>query len=382
MDFGFSEEQEFFREEMRGFAEKSLAPHYQPDDASALMSPSIRRDLAAMGLFGLRVPERFGGQEANAVAVGIAAEEISRANINAAYMLLSTALIGDIFMTACSPEQQERWLRPIAEGAIYPTLALTEPDHGSDAAAIELEARSDGAGGWTLHGEKTSISLTLQADTVVVFARTGGPGARGISAFYIPLDREGIQRVRLEDVGNRAAGRGSIFFDGVKVEKDELIGEEGAGFIAVMQGFEYSRVLIGLMALGTAEAAMDDAFEYARTRETFGQPIGTRQGVAFPLVEHATYLAAGRLLCYEALWRKDNGLDHTVQANMVKWWVPKIAGEAIHQSLLTFGHAAWSVDNPQSQRMRDAMGFEIADGTAQIAKLVAARALLGRKFAP
>lgn len=382
MDFAFAEEHEAFREEVRRFAQKSLAPHYQPDDQSAVMSPTIRKDLAAMGLFGLRVPESIGGQEADAIAVGIAAEEISRANINAAYMLLSTALVGDIFMAACPPEQQERWLRPIAEGTVYPTLALTEPEHGSDAAAIELQARPHPSGGWTLHGEKTSISLTHVADTAVVFARTGGPGARGISAFYIPLDREGIERVRLEDVGNRAAGRGSIFFDGVKVEPDEIVGQEGQGFVAVMQGFEYSRVIIGLMALGTAQAALDDAFEYARTRHTFGQPIGTRQGVAFPLVEHATYLAAARLLCYEALWRKDEGLDHTVQANMVKWWAPKASVEAIHQSLLTFGHAAWSADNPQSQRMRDAMGFEIADGTAQIAKLVTARALLGREFAP
>jgi cyclohexanecarboxyl-CoA dehydrogenase len=382
MDFMFSAEQEEFRVELRRFAERNLAPHYQPDDTSAQMSPTIRRDLAGMGMFGLRVPESLGGQEADAVTVGVAAEELSRANINSAYMLLSTALIGDIFMSACTEQQRKEWLPPIADGSIYPTLALTEPEHGSDAAAIELQARPDGAGGWTLHGEKTSISLTHVADTVVVFARTGGPGARGVSAFYVPLDREGVETVRLEDVGNRAAGRGSIFFTGAKVGRDELVGEEGAGFIAVMQGFEYSRAIIGLMAIGTAEAALDDALDYARTRHTFGQPIGTRQGVAFPLVEYATYLRGARLLCYEALWRMDRGLEHTVEANMVKWWAPKVAVEAIHQALLTFGHAAWSTDNPQSQRMRDAMGFEIADGTAQIAKLVAARALLGRQFAP
>jgi cyclohexanecarboxyl-CoA dehydrogenase len=136
------------------------------------------------------------------------------------------------------------------------------------------------------------------------------------------------------------------------------------------------------MALGVAGAALDDALEYARTRETFGAPIGTRQGVAFPLVEYATQVAGARHLCFEALWRKDRGLDHTTQANMVKWWAPKLAVETVHQCLLTFGHAAWSDDNPQAQRLRDAMGFEIADGTAQIAKLVVARALLGRACAP
>ncbi|WP_214364830.1 acyl-CoA dehydrogenase family protein [Pseudonocardia sp. H11422] len=381
MDYGLSEEQQLFRDEMRKFAEQSLAPHYQEDDRTGEMSPSIRRECAAMGLLGLRIPDEYGGQDADAVAVGIAAEEMARANINAAYLVLSTALVTDILLAGCTVEQRERWLPGIADGSVYPTLALTEPGHGSDAANIELAARPT-EDGWTLHGEKTSISLAHLADRAVVFARTGGPGARGVSAFYVGLDAPGLSIVRLRDVGNRAAGRCSLFFDGVPVRRDELVGTEGAGFVSVMQGFEYSRAIIGLMTLGTAAAALDDAMEYARTRETFGAPIGTRQGVAFPLVEYATYVAGARHLCYEALWRKDRGLDHTEAANMVKWWAPKIAVEAIHQALLTFGHGAWSDDNPQSQRLRDAMGFEIADGTAQIAKLVVARHLLGRPYAP
>jgi cyclohexanecarboxyl-CoA dehydrogenase len=152
--------------------------------------------------------------------------------------------------------------------------------------------------------------------------------------------------------------------------------------VSVMQGFEYSRAIIGLMCIGTATQALEDAIAYAKDRHTFGQPISTRQGVAFPLVEHATILAGARHLCYEALALKDNGLDHTAQASMAKWWAPKASVEAIHQALLTFGHAAWSEENPQAQRLRDVMGFEIADGTAQIAKLVVARTMFGRGFAP
>jgi cyclohexanecarboxyl-CoA dehydrogenase len=140
--------------------------------------------------------------------------------------------------------------------------------------------------------------------------------------------------------------------------------------------------VIGLACLGTAAAALDDALEYARQRVAFGQPIGTFEGVSFPLVEQATYLRAARHVCYEALWRKDNGLDHTVEANMAKWWAPKLAMEITHQALLTFGHSGYSSDNPQGQRMRDVIGLEIGDGTAQIAKLVLARKLLGRAYAP
>lgn len=381
MDFSFTDEQETFRQEIRKFAEKQLAPHYQTDDVTGRMTPSIFEDMAAVGLFGLRVPERYGGSEADAVTVGLVAEEVARSNINAGYALLSTALVCDIFLSAATDEQLAHWLPSIADGSVIPTLALTEPGHGSDAANIELQAKQT-ADGWEITGEKTSISLTEDADRAVVFARTGGPGARGVSAFYVPLDHPAVSKARLDDIANRAAGRCSLFFDGLPVGRQDLVGDEGSGFKAVMQGFEYSRAIIGLLAIGTASAALDDAIDYAKNRSTFGAPISTRQGVAFPLVEHLTYLAGARHLCYEALWRKDQGLDHSAQASMVKWWAPKAAVEAIHQALLTFGHAAWSADNPQAQRLRDAMGFEIADGTAQIAKLVVARSVFGRQFAP
>jgi cyclohexanecarboxyl-CoA dehydrogenase len=149
-----------------------------------------------------------------------------------------------------------------------------------------------------------------------------------------------------------------------------------------MRGFDYSRALIGLMCLATAQAALDDAVAYARERRAFGEPISRRQGVAFPLVELMTQVKGARWLCYEALWRKDQGLPHALEANMAKWWGPRLAVEACHQALLVFGHAAYSDELPQGQRLRDVIGLEIGDGTAQIAKLVAARHLFGRESAP
>jgi cyclohexanecarboxyl-CoA dehydrogenase len=191
-----------------------------------------------------------------------------------------------------------------------------------------------------------------------------------------------VQRQRQNDIGNRAPGRASLFFDGLPVSPDQLVGQEGGGFVSVMRGFDYSRAIIGLMCIGLARAALDDALRYTRERRAFGSAIGKFQGVAFPLVEHATFLAGARHICYDALWRKDQDLPHSAEAAMAKWWAPKASVDAIHQALLTFGQAGLSADNPQGQRMRDAMGFEIADGTAQIAKLVLARELLGREFAP
>ncbi|MFJ9367127.1 acyl-CoA dehydrogenase family protein [Nocardia sp. NPDC101769] len=163
---------------------------------------------------------------------------------------------------------------------------------------------------------------------------------------------------------------------------DQLIGAQGEGFVSVMQGFDYLRAIIGLACLGAAQASLDEALQWARDRAAFGRPIGTFQGVAFPLAEQATYVRAARHLCYEALWRKDNGLEHSTEAAMAKFWAPKLAVDTIHQCLLTFGHLGYSTESPIGQRLRDVIGLEIGDGTAQASKLVIARNLLGRAFAP
>jgi cyclohexanecarboxyl-CoA dehydrogenase len=381
VDFGFSAEQEAFRQELRTFGTKVLAPHYRSDDLAATLRPELAPTLAGMGLTGLRIPERFGGQDADAVTTGMAAEEVSRADFNACYLLLNSALVSEILLAGAAEEQLARWLPPIAAGASVPALCLTEPGQGSDAAHLQLRAEPDGDG-WRLVGEKTSISLGMHANVGAVFARTGGEGARGVSAFMVDLDDDRLSRTRLDDHGSRAIGRASLYFDGLPVGRDQLIGTEGGGFVSVMKGFDYSRAVIGLMCLGIAGAALDDAFAYAREREAFGKPIGAFQGLAFPLVEFATQLRAARHLCYEALALKDAGQDPAVPANMAKWWAPKLGADIVHQSLLTFGHAGWSTDNPQGQRLRDVIGLEIGDGTAQIAKLVVARHLLGREFAP
>ncbi|MBV9923269.1 MAG: acyl-CoA dehydrogenase family protein, partial [Pseudonocardia sp.] len=337
MDFGLTTEQEAFRQEVRSFATKELAPHYRSDDLTGALRPELAPALAGIGLTGLRIPERFGGQDADAVTTGLAAEEVSRADFNACYLLLNSALVSEILLAGASEEQLARWLPPLASGAAVPALCLTEPGHGSDAANLQLRAAPDGDG-WRLTGEKTSISLGMHANMGAVFARTGGPGARGVSAFVVDLDDPRLARSPLDDHGSRAIGRASLYFDGLPVTRDQLIGNAGEGFISVMKGFDYSRAVIGLMCLGIASAALDDAFAYAKQREAFGKPIGTFQGLAFPLVECATYLRAATHLCFEALALKDAGKDPAIPANMAKWWAPKLSVDIIHQALLTYGH--------------------------------------------
>jgi cyclohexanecarboxyl-CoA dehydrogenase len=381
MDFDLDEAQEAYRQELRRFASRVLAPHYRADDKAARLRPSLVPDMAAMGLTGLRIPEEYGGQAASAVVAGLAAEEVGRADINATYVIIITALISDVLLRNASPEQLVRWLPPIASGEVIPSLCVTEPGHGTDAATLELKAEPDGDG-WRLTGEKTSITLGMDAHTGVVLARTGGPGARGVSAFYVDLVDGHVSRTGFDDLGSRSIGRASLHFDGLPVGRDRLIGAEGDGFVSVMQGFDYSRAIIGLACLGAAQASLDETFQWVRDREAFGQPIGKFQGVSFPLAECATYVRGARHVCYEALWRKDRDLEHSAEAAMAKYWAPKLATEVIHQCLLTFGHMGYSAASPLGQRLRDVIGLEIGDGTAQASKLVIARSLLGRSYAP
>jgi cyclohexanecarboxyl-CoA dehydrogenase len=217
-----------------------------------------------------------------------------------------------------------------------------------------------------------------QADHAVVFARTEpeSEGARGISAFLVDLDIPGISRTRFQDLGEHAVGRGSIFFDGARVPAKRLLGEEGQGFVQVMQGFDFSRALIGLQCLALARISLVETWGHVSSRRSFGRPLGDNQGVSFPLAELETYVEAARLLCYRTLAAKDAGLPHTREAAMCKWWAPKLACEVVQQCLLLHGHAGYSRELPFEQRLRDVLGLQIGDGTAQIMKHIIAREAL------
>ena len=253
-------------------------------------------------------------------------------------------------------------------------IGLTEPRGGSDAANLVLSARRDGSR-YILKGEKSSISMADQAEAIVLFARTGPIEAKahGVSAFLVPMTTPGITTQRYKDLGSHAIGRCSIFFDDVVVPENCRLAAEGAGFVQVMQGFDFSRALIGLQVLGAAQASLDESWAYIQERQAFGAPLSRNQGVTFPLAEADTLVAAARQLCYHTLRLKDAGLPHTAEAAMCKWLAPKTAVDVIHQCLLTHGHYGWSLDLPHQQRLRDVMGLEIGDGTAQIMKMIIAR---------
>ena len=382
MDFILTPDQERIRDAARTFAERRLAPDYQKREKDDRIDRGLIREMGELGLIAPVLPEEFGGVGLDSLTMGLVVEEIARGDFNVSYVQLLGALNGQILARHASPELANEWLPKICRGEVLTALALTEPGVGSDAAHLQLRARRDGDD-FILNGEKTSISFAHQADAAITFARTGeGEGAHGISAFMVPLDLPGIDRTRFDDVGTLVVGRGSIFFEDVRVPAAFRLGDEGRGFTQVMQGFDFSRALIGLQCLGSAKASLEETWAFVTERKAFGSTIASYEGVTFPLAEGETMLEAARLLCYKTLWLKDNDLPHTAEAAMVKWFCPKTAFDIIHNCLLLHGHGGYSKDTPHQQRLRDVMGLEIGDGTAQIMKLIIARERVGRVAVP
>lgn len=381
MDFALTPSQVAFRDRARGIADK-LAPDYQAREHAGRIEPELRRTIGAAGLIGPELPVALGGQGADRVTSGIVTEEIARGDINVAYLQVVGSLVGQIVAANAAPDVAAHWVPKICSGEEVVGIGLTEPHAGSDAGMPRLTARRDG-GDWILDGSK-SLSFGRDAAATVVFARTGPSAKRGkdISAFLVPLDRPGVTREAAPDMGTKAVGRGLVHLRDVRIPGDHLLGAEGRGFSQVMQGFDFSRALIGLQCVGTAQQTVDETWQYVSRREAFDRPLSTNQGVAFPLAEAETQLAAARLLCLRTLWLKDTGRPHTAEAAMCKWWAPKVAYDVVGQCLLLHGQFGYRTDLPIEQRLRDVLGLQIGDGTAQIMKLVIARQRLGRALAP
>jgi len=369
-------------EQARRFATERVAPGFLERDQTRVLDRTLMREMGRLGFIAPELPEQHGGQGLGCLAAGIIHEEIARADLSISYINLLASLNGQILAHHGKPEVVKPWLTKLTQGEILLAVALTEPGGGSDAANLRLKMERVG-NHYVINGEKTSISAADQADAVVVFARTGSvdSGAHGVSAILVPMDLPGITRTRFDCHGQRAIGRGSLFFENVKVPVDHLLGEEGKGFVQVMRGFDFSRALIGLQVLAVARVALEETWAYITQRKAFGQPISAFQGVTHPLADFNTQVVAARLLCLQALWLKDKGAPHTAEAAMCKWWAPKLAYDVVHQCLLTMGHGGFD-RGVMEQRLRDVLGFQLGDGTAQIMKTIIARARVGRGAVP
>jgi cyclohexanecarboxyl-CoA dehydrogenase len=364
------------------FAEGRVAPGFLERDKTRVLDRQLMREMGEMGFIAPELPEAHGGQGMGSLAAGVIHEAIARADLSLSYINLLASLNGQILSQHGRPEVVSPWLHKLVRGEALFAIALTEPRGGSDAANLRLRVERVGDD-YVLNGEKTSISAADQCDAAVVFGRTGTveSGAHGVTALMVPMDLPGITRNRFDCHGQRAIGRGSLFFENVRVPASHRLGDEGKGFVQVMQGFDFSRALIGLQVLAVAKLSLEETWEYVAQRQAFGQPLSAFQGVSHPLADFETQVAAARLLCLQTPWLKDRGLPHTAEAAMCKWWGPKLAYDVVHQCLLSFGHGGYD-RGPMEQRLRDVLGFQIGDGTAQIMKTIIARTRAGRKAVP
>jgi len=380
MDFQLTEEQEMIRRMVRDFAEKEIAPVAGEMDERGEFPWEIIRKMAPLGFLGLPIPEEYGGAGIDNVGFAIAMEEIAKASGSIAITLdAHISLACEAILQFGSEEQKRKYLVPLARGEKLGAFALTEPEAGSDAAAIKTRAVLSGHE-WVLNGQKVFITNGSIADVVVVAAVTDpAKGHRGISNFIVEKGTPGFRPGRDEEkMGLKSSVTSQLFFEDCRIPRENLLGGEGEGFKQFLSVLDAGRVAIGAMALGLAQAALDASIEYAKERVQFGQPIARFQAIQWMIADMATQLDAARLLVYRAAWLKDRGLRFTREAAMAKLFASEIAERACHAAIQIHGGYGYTKDYPVERFYRDARLCEIGEGTSEIQRLVIARQVLGK----
>jgi cyclohexanecarboxyl-CoA dehydrogenase len=383
MEFKFSKKEELLQWAVNDFAQGELATNKL--DTLDHVPEEIIRKIGEIGFFSMRIPEKYGGKPATWVMVGILAEEIAKANISIANLIMVSYAVSISLSTNGTEEAKEEWLSKLAKGDKLGCISLTEPDNGSDISSIQTKAiRKDDI--YLLSGEKSMVSFGTQADVAILFARTSiEKESNGVTAFLVPLNLLGVTKLPIIGMGLLPSRPASFVLNGVSIAVDYRIGQEGEGpYINRNTGLfsDLNHILSGLVSLGLAQTAMKSAIAYGKRRVAFGRPIVQFEAVSEKIAEDATLIEAGRWLCYRALWLKDQNLPNTREAAMCGWWCPKVAFQVIEDALLIHGHSGYSDELPFQQMLRDITAFEMMTGTEEILKLTISQNLIGRVALP
>ena len=379
MDFALSAEHEEIRRTVREFAEGRIAPVVDEMERRGEFPHEIIREAAGLGLLGVPFPESVGGTGLDSLAYAITVEELSRVSGSVGIIVSAHTSLGcSPLYLAGTPEQQERYLRPLASGAKIGAYGLTEAGAGSDSRGTRTRAHRD-ADCWVLNGSKRFITNAGVADTYIVTAVTDREAASGrISAFIVEAGTPGFSIGRMEEkMGLHASRTGELLFDDCRIPADNLLGVEGEGDKLFLRTLDGGRIGIGAMALGLAQAAFEAASAYAQQREQFGKPIAAFQGVAFMIADMATEIDAARLLVYRAAWLKDRGRPYSTEAAMAKLFASEVASRVTNAAIQVHGGYGYVTEYKVERYLRDAKLTEIGEGTSQIQRLVIARNLLG-----
>ncbi len=378
MDFELSAEQREIQQLTRDFADAEIQPNAAEWDREHRFPRELFGKLAELGLMGACVPEEYGGAGADFLSYILVLEELSRADAGVGVTVaVHTSAVTLPILRFGTDEQRARWVPPLARGEHLGAFALTEPDSGSDAGSLRSRAEPDGEG-WTITAAKQWITNASAAGAVLLFARTDPETqtARGISAFV--LDGGQIRVTRTEEkLGLNSSVTNDIVVEGVHVDRDRLLYEEGRGFRVAMATLDGGRIGIAAQALGIAQAAYDAAREYALERRQFGHRIGEFQAIQHKLANMSTEIDAARLLVYRAAWLKDNDRPHAEEGAKAKLFASETARRQTAEAIQVFGGYGYTKEFPVERYYRDAKITEIYEGTSEIQRLVIARAILG-----
>lgn len=376
-----NEEHQMIRDALRSFAQERLAPNAARWDREHHFPKEELQELAALGAFGVAVPEQYGGAGLDYVALALVLEEIAAGDGGTSTIIsVNNCPVCSIAMMYASEEQKTRWLRPLARGELLGAFALTEPHTGSDAAALRTTAvrGTDGDGEhYVINGTKQFITSGKHGDVAIVMAVTDKTaGKKGISAFWVPTDTPGYLVAGLEQkMGQHSSDTAQIVFDNCRIPAENLIGEEGMGYRIALSGLEGGRIGIASQSVGMARAAYEAALAYAKERESFGKPIFEHQSVQFRLAEMAMKIEAARQLILHAASMKDAGLPCLKEAAMAKLFASEMAERVVSDAMQVFGGYGYVADFPVERIYRDVRVCQIYEGTSDIQKLLIARAL-------
>jgi alkylation response protein AidB-like acyl-CoA dehydrogenase len=379
MDLTLSDEQQAVRRMTAEFVDREISPHAATWDRAEQVDLSVVKKLADLGIFGITIPEEHGGSGGDHLTYCLVLEELGRGDSSVRGIVsVSLGLVAKSVYGYGSAAQKAHWLPRLCSGSDLGCFALTEPGTGSDAGSLTTRATPLNGGGWRLDGAKTFITNGTWASVAVVFARTGGPGPKGISAFLVPCDAPGL---RIEEIHGKLGLRGqataSLTFEGVEIGPDALVGELGQGFTIAMAALAKGRMSLAAGCVGIIQGCLNAAVEYAGQREQFGRKIAGFQLVQQLLADISVEADAARLLTWRVADLIDRGAPFATASSTAKLYASEAAVRAANAALQVFGGYGYIDEYPVGKYLRDARVTTVYEGTSQIQKLIIGRALTG-----
>ena len=379
MDLTLNEDQQAVRKAVQEWVEAVVAPDALRNDREERFPAEALAGLRDTGFIGMTIPTEYGGGGADPLSYVLFVEEVARGDANVRSIAsVHLALVAGPLDRWGSQRQRDQWLPQLATGEVLGCFGLTEPDHGSNPADLRCSARRLPDGGWRLDGRKVFITNGTIAGLALLFARTGGPGARGVSAFLVPTDRPGFSASQLHGkLGLRACDTAELVLDGVEVGDDALLGEEGAGLRIALSALDDGRMSLAASCTGIAQAALDSMVSYARTRQQFGKPIAGHQLVQELIADAAVDVDCARLLTWQVADLKTRGETYGLAASKAKLFASEAAVRVANSCVQVHGGYGYIDEYPAGKYLRDARVATLYEGTSQIQKLLIGRALTG-----